>query len=156
MVPRRVIQPVREDLRPGKPNKGTMDERTRDVIDWTIFWVGVAMMLTGLIGEILGWWNDLGLVLTIGGFAATMVTLFDAHGRRAVDGIGDLKQGQSSMIDNQSSMIENQDRLADGQRGISSGVSELGQAIRRRQDATVHVLDRIEQLLDQRLPRSDR
>ncbi len=111
---------------------------------------GLALFLLAVVGEVLGWWNDLGLILStagllvsLGGLSVGLGTLFLDQGEEvavlaatAVGGIVSLHDKQDAMLGNQDAMLENQDAMLD------------------KQGRTVDVLDRIQRLLDERLPGS--
>lgn len=111
---------------------------------------GLALFLLGLVGEIVGWWNDLGLILTTAGLLVSIAgllvglwTLFLDTSQEvatlaatAVGGIVHLHEKQDAMLDKQDAMLDKQDAMLD------------------KQDRTVDTLDRIQRILDDRLPGS--
>ncbi len=118
-----------------------MNERLRDLADRLLIFGGLLMAATGILGEILGWWDELGLVFTIGGFLAGIVGVVDVHGRallalvRPMAGsIDTLHDKQDRMLGNQNDMLGKQDEMLE------------------KQDRTIRELSRIGDLLDERLP----
>lgn len=118
-----------------------MDERTRDIIDYTILAASVVGMMVAITGEILGWWADLGIVLTLASFAGTLVAIIDVYGRRGVEGIQAVRRSLQTMVRNQTGMLGNQEAMLGNQEAM------LG-----NQDASMRKLDRIQDTLDTRLP----
>lgn len=118
--------------------------RTRHLINRTIFVLGLILMAVGLTGELLGWFNDVGLVLSFTGMAASILALLN-------DESDDLKENQGSMLDNQAAMLDNQERMLDNHDAMLDNQATMIE----NQDAMVTQLERIGDLLDERLPGSD-
>lgn len=113
----------------------TVNERVRDVLDYTLIWGGLLMAITGIVGEILGWWGDLGLVLTAGGFLAGILGAIDANGRALLGIVRPMASSIDRLHDKQDLMLDRQDLMLE------------------RQGETVSELVRIGDLLGERLPR---
>jgi len=166
-----------------------MDDETRILIDKIGIVGGLCLMVLALIGELLGWWDDVGLIVGALGMGWSLVSALDVNGREAVmilrpmpatlDALGDgqerllrtqdqmldgqdrMLHGQHQMLDGQNHMLDKQDRIVTGQaemvetgRGlldVSTRVLTVHERILARQDATVAALDRITDILDERL-----
>lgn len=139
-----------EPLSPSDTDTSTMERRDLVRLSKAMIIGGLALFLVAVVGEVLGWWNDLGLVLStagllvsLGGLLVGLATLFLDKGHEvatlaatAVGGVAHLHGKQDAMLENQDAMLDNQDAMLD------------------KQDRTVDALDRIQRLLDERLPRS--
>lgn len=93
------------------------------------------------LGQILGWWNDLGLVMTVLGVGIGLWTAWRTDGQQILELLGvqhgflvHLAGKQDAMLESQDAMLGKQDAILD------------------KQDRTIDVLDRIQQILDARLP----
>lgn len=112
----------------------TVNERVRDVLDYSLIWGGLLMAATGILGEILGWWGELGLVLTAGGFLAGILGAIDVNGRALLGIVRPMASSIDGLHDKQDLMLDKQAMMLE------------------RQGETVSELVRIADLLDQRLP----
>lgn len=61
--------------------------------------MGVAMVVVAAIGELLGWWNDLGIVLGLLGVAVTLAVGLPAASRFQVREVGGELQGVAGGVD---------------------------------------------------------
>lgn len=153
-----------------------MDERTRDLLDYAILWLSFGLLVLAIVGEVLGWWNDLGIVLTVASLVGTVYAAFDIYGRkglagieRVVDGVRGLQTTQQSMLvtldtmaENQDAMLENQDAMLGKQdvmiqnqdAMLEKEDAMLGHldTMLQEQDTSGSRLDRIQDTLDRRLP----
>lgn len=111
-----------------------MNERLRDLADRLLIVGGLLMAATGILGEILGWWGELGLVFTIGGFLAGIVGVVDVHGRALLALVRPMAGSIDALHDKQDEMLGKQDEMLE------------------KQDRTIGELSRIGDLLDERLP----
>lgn len=125
-----------------------MDRSTRILIDK----IGIALSLIlgalAVVGEFLGWWDAVGVVLSVFSLILGVVSVVDINGSRILDELSlisgaqralhadhrSILGNQEDMVSNQASMLENQEQMVDHQRSIGA------------------TLDRIEQILDARLP----
>lgn len=110
--------------------------------------IGSALMLLALIGEVLGWWNDLGLVMTVFGLGLAVWGLWKDSGSKVLQALGAQQGFLVLMADKQDAMLENQDAMLDHQ----DAMLDKQDAMLERQDRTIDVLDRIQAILDARLP----
>lgn len=110
-----------------------MRERTRDLVDYTILAVSFALLVLAIVGEIVGWWGDLGIVLMIASLIGTVFAALDIYGRRGVGLLGTVVDNQQAMIHHQETMLATQGSIVETQDGF----------MRR--------LDRIQDALDDRL-----
>lgn len=159
-----------QTLNARRPDGPTMDPRWRDRFDHALMVGGLIMAAVGILGEVLGWWGELGLVLTIGGFAAGIYGAVDVHGRAllrlarpmaatiaslpaafealhtrhdAVDARAEtMLVKQDAMLEKQDAMLATQDAMLQGQATLVRGQAQ-----------SYGALVRIGDLLDQRLPR---
>ncbi len=133
-----------------------MNERFRDILDHTLIYGGLLMAAIGITGEILGWWGELGLVLTIGGFLAGILGAIDANGRRLLAlATETLVPNQQAMLSNQGSMLSNQEDMLSNQGSMLSNQEAMlsnQERMLTKQDGTNERLDRIVEILDDRLP----
>jgi len=74
-----------------------MNERLHDRLNEIGIVVGIIMMFVGLIGEALGWFDELGMALTIVGTALGVLNAFDRTGRKALIELGHLSTGQKDL-----------------------------------------------------------
>lgn len=111
--------------------------------------VGLGLVVLSIVGEVLGWWNDPGLVVGLGGLAVSLATLFDVSGSAIMSRFDGLYLNHRNVLGNQQSMIENQESMI----GIQERVATVQERILDRQDRSVDALDSIQQILDERLPR---
>lgn len=125
-----------------------MEERLRDFADHVLIVGGLTMAAVGILGEILGWWGELGLVLTIGGLLSGIVGLLDVNGRKLLGLVGPLIgsiEGLHTKVDglgaNQERMLTNQERMLTNQ-----------QRMLDKHDEAIDQLVRVGDLLDDRLP----
>jgi len=117
-----------ERLNASDADGGPVSERLRDLLDHVLFYGGLLMAATGIVGEVLGWWGDLGLVFTIGGFLAGLVSVADVNGRRLLAVTRSLPGSVDALHNKHDAMLE-------------------------KQDDTLGHLVRIGDILDERLPR---
>lgn len=47
-----------------------VETSTRLLIDRIILFLGLTMFVVGLVGEILGWWGEVGVIVSLGGLIA--------------------------------------------------------------------------------------
>lgn len=132
-----------------------MDERTRDLIDYAILWVSFGLLVLAIVGEVLGWWGELGIVLTVASLVGTVYAAVDIYGRRGVsgierviDGLGGLQRTQTQMVHHQEAMLDNQNAMLENQGTMVGNQAAMLQS----QEASTVRLDRIQETLDRRLP----
>lgn len=138
-MPERPTEPLKSDA----PPTTDVDLETRLFINRILGILGWITAAIGIIGEILGWWNDLGLIVTFSGLFVSVYTAMDSNGKAALAGhatthanLRVMRQDQSSMLGNQEAMLGNQE------------------ASLEKQDRMIDGLDRIATILDERLPPS--
>lgn len=146
-----------------------MDERTRDLLDYAILWLSFGLLVLAIVGEVLGWWNDLGIVLTVASLVGTVYAAFDIYGRkglagleRIADGVRGLQTTQRTMLVTLDTMVENQDAMLgkqdvviqnqDAMLGHLDTMLQKQDAMLQKQDTSGSRLDRIQDTLDRRLP----
>lgn len=125
-----------------------MDERTRDLLDYAILWLSFGLLVLAIVGEILGWWNDLGIVLTVASLVGTVYAAFDIYGRKGLAGIERIVDGIRGLQTTQHAMLEKQDAML----GHLDTMLQKQDAMLQKQDASGSRLDRIQDTLDRRLP----
>ncbi len=132
-----------------------MERETRILIDKIGIVLSFLLMALAIVGEVVGWWNDLGLLLGAASLLVGILSLLDVSGTRLLDALlvlherfdrqddvlASLVGGQQALVGGQRSMVGNQEAMLDNQAGLLD-----------RQDATVDRLDRIAEILDDRLP----
>lgn len=116
-----------EPSNPKDDDKEAVDRRTRHLINRIGFVLGLVLMAVGLTGELLGWFEAVGLVLSFAGMAASVLTQLSDQGDA-------LRRGQQALRANQEGMLENQEAMLENQATM------------------VEQLERIGDLLDERLP----
>lgn len=127
-----------EQLRPQRPPRGHVDRSTRILIDK--IGIALSLLLGGLavLGEFLGWWNEVGVVLSVFSLILGVLAVVDINGSRILDQLGRMEQGRGRehalLADQHSSLVENQGTMIDQQASIGAK------------------LDAIERLLDDWLP----
>lgn len=110
--------------------------RFRHTLNRWVFWLGVLLMATGLIGELLGWFDAVGVILSFLGMAASALALLDDRSDALHEDHAKLHTNQQDMLENHRSMQANQEsRLVN-------------------QEQMVDQLERIGDLLEDRLPPS--
>ncbi len=124
-MPDSPTEPLKKEA---EPTNG-VDLETRFFINKIIGILGLITAAIGIIGEFAGWWNDIGIVLTVSGLVATLYSAMDTNGKAALAGHATTHANLRLMRDDQRSMLAKQDRMIDG-------------------------LDRIATILDERLPPS--
>lgn len=128
--------------------KGSHDEdvprRFRHPLNRLVFWLGLLLMAIGLTGELVGWFDAVGVILSFLGMTASALALLDDRSDVLHEGHASLHANQERMLDNQASMLDNQERMLDNQG-----------AMIENQDAMITQLERIGDLLDERLPSPD-
>lgn len=111
-----------------------MDRSTRILIDK----IGIALSLIlgalAVVGEFLGWWDAVGIVLSVFSLILGMVSVVDINGSRILDELSLISGAQRALHADHRSMLDNQESMLDHQGSIG------------------RTLDRIEQILDARLP----
>ncbi|MDX1611306.1 MAG: hypothetical protein R3185_02980 [Candidatus Thermoplasmatota archaeon] len=106
---------------------------------------GVLVYLLALVGEILGWWNDVGVLLSAGGLVSSLAGLaITAWSVASVKG-GELLGKQDQMLGNQERMVGNQEKML----GNQERMLELSSRTLTWQDGATRSLDRIEAALDE-------
>ena len=129
----------------------------RDIVNEVLFWGGLATMILGIVGEALGWWNDLGIALTVGGGVGSIIggvgairSLFDKNGSRVAAGFKGLVTKQDQMLLQQGKMLGRQDETLKLQRRM---LAKQDLAMERF-DQFVRLQEAVRDLLDERLPRA--
>lgn len=112
----------------------TLDDKVGEFVDRFGMLTGAALMLLALTGEVLGWWNDLGLVMTLAGLGLALWSVWGDNGQQILELLGVQQGFLVHMTSKQDAMLETQDAMLD------------------KQDRTIDVLDRIQAILDARLP----
>lgn len=118
-----------------------MDQSTRILLDK----IGIALSLIlgalAVVGEFLGWWDAVGVVLAVFSLVLGVVSVLDINGSqilaivaRGIGPEGWIRRNHEALLSNQRSMLDNQSTMIETQDSIGA------------------TLDRIETLLDQRLP----
>lgn len=106
---------------------------TRLLFDKILLILGLATFVVGLVGEILGWWNELGVLVSLAGLLAGLYSAVDRNGVLLLEGQSATHGNQERMLENQERMVDNQERMVDNQ------------------ERTVELLDRIASTLDEGL-----
>lgn len=111
-----------------------MDRSTRILLDK----IGIALSLIlgalAVVGEFLGWWDAVGIVLSVFSLILGIISIVDVNGSRLLDELKLVSGGQRALHADHRSMLENQKAMIDHQASIGSK------------------LDSIEEILDERLP----
>jgi len=101
-------------------------------IDRWLIRIGLAMVATGVLGEILGWWDDAGIWVSALGAAGGLWGVLNLNGREAVrllhplDGKQDrVLEGQAQMLEGQTQMLDVQARMLEGQHGTNERLDQL-------------------------------
>ncbi len=110
--------------------------------------VGLGLVVLSIVGEVLGWWNDLGLVVGLGGLVVSLAALFDVSGSAIMSRFDGLYLNQRNVLRNQTGMLDNQESMIE----IQERVVTVQERVLDRQDRSVEALDSIQQILDERLP----
>lgn len=139
-----------------------MDLRTRLLLDKIGMVVGFTMFIVGLVGEILGWWDAVGVILSLAGLLAGLFSAMDHNGVALLAGQSTTRTVQTRMVTHQVSMLRNQERmvanheqmLGNQERMLGNQEQMLGNQERMvgKQEETVALLSRIADTLDERLP----
>ncbi len=66
----------------------TLDDKVGEFVDRFGMLTGAALMLLALIGEALGWWSDLGLVMTLAGLGLALWSVWGDHGQQILELLG--------------------------------------------------------------------
>lgn len=103
--------------------------------------VGYTTFVVGLLGEILGWWDALGVIVSLAGLVVGLFSTMDENGIALLEGqstthtvLMRLASGQARVESNQESMLANQEAMLDNQ------------------EEMIDVLEDIAGTLDERLP----
>lgn len=103
--------------------------------------VGYTTFVVGLLGEILGWWDALGIIVSLAGLVVGMFSTMDENGIALLEGqstthtvLMRLASGQARMEGHQEAMLANQESMLENQ------------------EAMIEVLADIADTLDERLP----
>lgn len=142
-------------LNEAQDTSGPVGRETRILIDKIGIALSFLLMALAIVGEVLGWWNELGLLLGAASLLIGVLSLLDVSGTRLLDALLGLHErfdrqddvlaslvgGQQALVGGQRSMVDNQEAMLDNQAGLLD-----------RQDATIDRLDRIAEILDDRLP----
>lgn len=143
---------------------GAVARSLRDHLDTLLMWGGLLTGLLGMLGEALGWWGELGLVLTIGGFAAGLYGMLDRKGtallalaRPMAAGIEETRAatrllvvGQEQVLATQERMLETQDRVLTTQEQVLGTQERVVEGL----GATLAELQYVSALLNDRLPQA--
>lgn len=125
-----------ERLRPRESDDGGMriadwleelNDKILEAVDRFGMLLAVSLVLLALVGGILGWWNDLGLVMMVLGVGIGLWTAWRTDGQQILELLGVQQGFLVHMAGKQDAMLDKQDR-------------------------TIDVLDRIQAILDARLP----
>ncbi len=100
-------------------------------LGWTLTALFFLMAIVGLIGEIVGWWNDVGeLSMTIGAIAGLLIgiaTLFAGAGRSQVAGVQAAVEANGFKLD-KLDKLDDLDRIQfelDEQTGVLRDIRDL-------------------------------
>lgn len=147
-----------ERLKAEDDRRTTVDDETRLLLDKIGMAVGLGLIVLALIGEVLGWWNDVGLILGGLGMALGAISALDHNGReivmlvrplpRAVEALG---AGQASLGEGQWSIIEGQQQMHAQQRQM---LSKQGQML-SQQDQMLSKQDQMLSQQEQMLSKQD-
>lgn len=124
---------------PSRDEHDAMDLEVDPVLMERLFLLGAllffAMAILGLVGEVLGWWNDTGELLvsigTIGGLVLTTGFGFASAGRRQVSTVHDavLDNGKTLVsVDGKLDKLDGLDRVQvqlDQQTGVLEDIRDL-------------------------------
>lgn len=130
-----------ERLKPEAEPSDPVDRSVRILIDKT--GIALSLILAGLavLGEALGWWDALGIVISIASLVLGVLSVVDIHGSPIVDELGHVAEGQRSMQADPRSLAAHHADMIDNQETVIDHQASIGAK-----------LDSIEQLLDERLP----
>lgn len=128
-----------------------MDQSTRILIDK----IGIALsMILGalaVVWEFLGWWDAAGIVLAVFSLILGVVSVLDINGSQILalvaKGMGPegwVRRNHEALLENQKAVLGNQEAMLENQRSMIEEQGSIGST-----------LDRIEQILDERLPGAD-
>lgn len=107
-MPERPTEPLKKEA---ARTKG-VDLETRFFINKIIGILGLITAAIGIIGEFAGWWNDIGIVLTVSGLVATLYSAMDTNGKAALAGHATTHANLRLMREKQDRMIDSLDRIA--------------------------------------------
>lgn len=94
-------------------DEDTVRRRTRHLVYRSLFWLGILMMGVGLVGELLGWFDELGVVLFSAGLAVSVIMLLRDESDALREGQRRTHANQEGMLENQQAMIEQLERIGD-------------------------------------------
>jgi hypothetical protein len=86
---------------------------TRHLVYRAIFYAGLILMAVGLLGELLGWFDAVGQVLSLTGMAASVLALLTDESQALRDGQERMVDRQEAMLENQQAMVTELERLGD-------------------------------------------
>lgn len=110
--------------------------------------VGYTTFVVGLLGDILGWWDALGIIVSLAGLVVGLFSTMDESGIALLEGqstthtvLMRLASGQARMEGNQEAMLSNQEAMLENQEAVLENHEEM-----------IDVLQDIAGTLDERLP----
>lgn len=133
-----------EDSKEEGGDASLVDTRTRLLIDNILFVLGMTMFVVGLVGEILGWWEAVGIILSLGGLVVGLFSAMDRNGVALIEGQSTTHTVLMRVVNNQTTMLGNQQKMLGNQEEMVGN-----------QEKMVSLLERIADTLDERLPGGD-
>lgn len=133
----------------------TVRRRTRHLVYRSLFWLGILMMAVGLTGELLGWFDAVGVVASFAGMAASVLALLQDQSEQLRQGQHRTHANQEGMLRNQEGMLENQEGMLQHQESMlrnQQGMLDNQGRMLDNQETMVEQLERIGDILDERLP----
>ncbi|MDX1610969.1 MAG: hypothetical protein R3185_01285 [Candidatus Thermoplasmatota archaeon] len=109
---------MRKPLYPKRDHGWIVDNETWILIDKIGIVVGFGLIALAILGEILGWWNDLGLLIGFAGLTASFTSVLDVNGRRLLGRFDDQEAMLTGSLENQRGMLENQRGVLENQQGL--------------------------------------
>ncbi len=125
-----------------------LNDKILETVDRFGMVISLGLILLALTGELLGWWNDVGVIIAALGLGVGLWKAWRDNGTRLLEVLAHQQDHLVHMAGKQDAMLENQGAMVENQRGMLDNQ----QAMLERQDRTIDVLDRIQAILDARLP----
>ncbi len=140
-----------EDSNGNGDDASLVDTRTRLLIDNILFVLGMTMFVVGLVGEILGWWEAVGIILSLGGLVVGLFSAMDRNGVALIGGQSTTHTVLMRVVNNQTTMLGTQQKMFGNQQKMLGNQEEMV----GNQEKMVSLLERIADTLDERLPGGD-